>query len=337
MKNIPACLLILVTALMLAACGGDEKVRTGSGAKPKEAQAEKQSVALGAGGVTGIYYPAGSAIARIVNSRGDIYNIRCTVQATGGSIFNVNAVLAGDLEFGLVQSDRQYQAVKGVTEWRRKGPQADLRAVFSLQAEPVTLVAAVDAGIRSIGDLRGKRVDIGSPGTGRRRYAVDALENAGINYKSDLEVENLKAGEVLELFEDKRIDAFFDAVEHPSSAIRQAVSGTRKVAFIPLTGLDRLLKKYPYYTRAFIPAALYPGSANEGNVQTFGVRATLVTAAKVPDNVVYAMTKAVFENFDEFRNLQPALAALTREDMLKGLTAPIHPGAMKYYREAGLK
>jgi hypothetical protein len=283
-----------------------------------------------------VYYPTGGAIARIVNKKKKVYGIRCTVESTGGSVFNVNAVMAGDLEFGVVQSDRQFQAMKGLAEWKEKGPQKDLRAVFTIHPESITLVAADDAGIKSINDLRGKRVNIGNPGSGQRQNSIDGLMNAGINYEKDLKAEGVKAAEAPGLLQDGRIDAFFYTVGHPSGAIKEATAGRRKVHFVPITGVDNLLKKYPYYAKAFIPIKLYPGATNTKDVETFGVKATFVTSAKVPDRVVYAITKEVFDNFEDFKKLHPAYQVLTKENMLEGMSAPIHPGAMKYYKEAGM-
>jgi TRAP transporter TAXI family solute receptor len=303
---------------------------------PTPVVAKTTFVTIGTGGITGVYYPTGGAIARIVNKKRKVYGIRCTVESTGGSVFNVNAVMAGDLEFGVVQSDRQFQAMKGLAEWKEKGPQKDLRAVFTIHPESITLVAADDAGIKSINDLRGKRVNIGNPGSGQRQNSIDGLMNAGINYEKDLQAEGVKAAEAPGLLQDGRIDAFFYTVGHPSGAIKEATAGRRKVHFVPITGVEKLLKKYPYYAKAMIPIKLYPGATNTKDVQTFGVKATFVTSAKVPDRVVYAITKEVFDNFEDFKKLHPAYQVLTKQNMLEGMSAPIHPGAMKYYKEAGL-
>ena len=165
------------------------------GATPEAAQAKTTFVTIGTGGITGVYYPTGGAIAKMVNAQRKIYGIRATVESTGGSVFNVNAVMSGDLEFGVVQSDRQYQAINGLAEWKDKGKQADLRAVFAIHPEAVTLVAADDAGIKSIEDLKGKRVNIGNPGSGQRQNAIDALSTAGLDYEKDLNVEQVKAAE----------------------------------------------------------------------------------------------------------------------------------------------
>jgi TRAP transporter TAXI family solute receptor len=302
-----------------------------------EVQAKTTFVTIGTGGITGVYYPTGGAIAKIVNQKRKEYGIRCTVESTGGSVFNVNAVMSGDLEFGVVQSDRQYQAMKGMAEWEEKGPQKDLRAVFSIHPESVTLCAAVDAGINDIKDLKGKRVNIGNPGSGQRQNSIDALEAVGLSFENDMQAEQVKAAEAPGLLQDGRIDAFFYTVGHPSGAFKEATAGARKVKFVSITGIDSLLAKFPYYAKSFVPVNLYPGADNDADVATFGVKATFVTSAKVSADVVYAVTKEVFENFDSFKKLHPAYAVLTKASMLEGMSAPIHEGAMKYYKEAGLK
>lgn len=302
-----------------------------------DVQAKTTFVTIGTGGITGVYYPTGGAIAKIVNQKRKEYGIRCTVESTGGSVFNVNAVMSGDLEFGVVQSDRQYQAMKGMAEWEDKGPQKDLRAVFSIHPESVTLVAAVDAGITDIKDLKGKRVNIGNPGSGQRQNSIDALEAVGLSFENDMQAEQVKAAEAPGLLQDGRIDAFFYTVGHPSGAFKEATAGARKVKFVSITGIEGLLEKFPYYAKSFVPVKLYPGAANDADVETFGVKATFVTSAKVSADVVYAVTKEVFENFDSFKKLHPAYAVLTKESMLEGMSAPIHEGAMKYYKEAGMK
>ncbi len=300
-------------------------------------QASDQTfVTIGTGGITGVYYPTGGAIAKIVNKKKDEYGIRCTVESTGGSVFNVNAVMAGDLEFGVVQSDRQFQAINALKEWKEKGAQKDLRAVFSIHPESVTLLAAVDAEINTFADLKGKRVNIGNPGSGQRGNAMDCLKAAGIDYAKDLKAEEVKAAEAPGLLQDDRIDAFFYTVGHPSGTFKEATSGRRETKFIAIPNVDKLIAEFPYYARSFIPKDLYPGAKNTEDTNTFGVKATFVTSAKVSDDIVYAVTKEVFENFEEFKKLHPAYQVLTKKGMLEGLSAPMHPGALKYYKEAGL-
>lgn len=306
---------------------------------PTVVQGATKFVTIGTGGVTGVYYPTGGAIGRIVNKKKKEYGIRVTVESTGGSVFNVNAVMAGDLEFGIVQSDRQYQAINGLAEWTEKGKQEKLRAICSFHPESITLVAAVESGINTIEDLKGKTVNIGNPGSGQRQNSIDALTAVGIDFEKDIRAEGLKAAEAPKMLQDGRIDAFFYTVGHPSGAIKEATSGRRKVRFIAVegAGIDKLIEDNPFYAKAFVPVKNYTQAENTEDVPTFGVKATFVTSADVPDDIVYAITKEVFDNLEDFKKLHPAYAVLTKESMLEGLSAPIHPGAMKYYKEAGLK
>jgi TRAP transporter TAXI family solute receptor len=326
-------LLILTIALVFGLT-----LLVGLGPFEQQAQAGKTTfVTIGTGGITGVYYPTGGAIAKMVNKKRKEYGIRATVESTGGSAFNIDAIMSGDLEFGVAQSDRQYQALMGIEDWKDKGPQKNLRAVFSIHPETVDLIVAVDANINSLADLKGKRVNIGNIGSGFRQNAIDALEANGLNWDKDFHSESLKAPEAPGLIQDGRIDAAFYTVGHPSGYYKEATSGKRKVKFIPIENVESLLEKYPYYAKAVTRVtAFYPGAANTEDVPTFGVKATFVTSAKVPDEVVYAIVKEVFDNFDSFVKLHPAYTGLTKESMLDGLSAPLHPGAVKYYKEAGL-
>ena len=328
MKRNSAILLIACCLLALPFSAG-----------PAELQPETIFITIGSGDVTGVYFPTGLIIAKMMNSKRGQYGIRATVESTRGSIFNVNALIAGYLEFGLVQSDIQYEAFNGLGPWEGKGPQKDLRAVFGVHHESLCLVAAVDSGIEKLADLKGKRVNLGNPGSGQYRNSLDALESVGLDPDRDLIATKLRATEAPGLLHDNRIDAFFCTVGHPSETLREAVSGLRKVRFIPITGpgVDRLIAEKGYYTMTTIPVGLfYQGSENTGDVQTFGVIGTLCTSAHMPDQVVYLLTKEVFENFEHFKSQHPAYAGLTRRGMLEGLSAPLHPGAVKYFREGGL-
>ena len=298
----------------------------------------KYTRSIGTGGIAGVYYPTGGAIAKMVNKKRKKYGIRVTVEATGGSVYNINAIMADDLDFGIAQSDRQFQAVQGIANWKDKGPQKDLRTVFSIHAETVNLIAAVDANINSLQDLKGKRINIGSIGYGHRKYAIDALVANGLDYEKDFYAKSLKASISLGLIHDGRIDASFYTVGHPSGYFKEATSGVRKVKFVPIENVDDLLAKYPFYAKAVTQVTKhYPAAGNDKDVPTFGVKATFVTSAKVPDKVVYAIVKEVFDNFEAFKKLHPAYGGLTKQNMLEGMSAPIHPGAMKYYKEVGLK
>jgi hypothetical protein len=308
-------------------------------AVPAKLPAETAFVTIGSGDFTGVYFPTGLTIAKMINKKRNQSGIRATVESTRGSVFNLNAIMAGYLEFGLAQSDIQHQAVNGLVEWAEKGPQKELRAVFSIHHESVCLVAAIDADINTITDLKGKKVNLGNPGSGQYQNAIDALQAAGLNPNYDIDAEKVKAAAAPVLLQENLIDAFFCTVGHPSETLKKATAGERKVRFIPITGtgIDQVVADQIYYTKTTVPVAqFYPGAENPVEVKTFGVMATLCTSSKVPDSVVYTITKEVFDNFAEFKRQHPALGDLTEEDMLKGLSAPLHPGAMKYFREVGL-
>ena len=301
-------------------------------------QAQTTSVTIGTGGVTGVYYPTGKAIAKIVNKKRNENGLQVKAEATGGSVFNVNAIMVGDLEFGIVQSDRQYQAWNGLKDWKDRGPQQRLRSICSFHPESVVLVAGDDTGIETLLDIKGKHVNIGNPGSGPRGNAIDAMESCGIDWRRELSVEGIRAADSAKLLQEGRFDAFFYTVGHPNDSIKEATEGKRKVHFVPLTGdyIDQLVTKWSYYAKAYIPVRFYPMARNKKNVETFGVKATFCTNAGVPENVVYRITKEIFDNLEEFKALHPAYGVLTKENMLEALSAPIHPGAVKYYKEVGL-
>lgn len=321
-------LLVVAVAALVAGVGF-----AGGG---QEAGDGPQFVTIGTGGITGVYYPAGGAISRMVNAKSEEYGIRASVESTGGSVFNINAVIGGDLEFGIAQSDRQFQAMEGMAEWEGN-PQSDLRSVFSLHPESITLIASVDSGITSPADLAGARVNIGNPGSGQLQNSLDVLSAFGLTV-DDVQAEQVGAVEAPSLLQDGRIDAFFYTVGHPNGNITEATSGRIGVRIVDITGggVPDLLSELPYYAEAVIPASFYPQAANTEDITTVGVKATVVTSASVSDDVVYAITKEVFENLDEFKALHPAFGVLTAQNMLSGLSAPLHPGAVRYFEEAGL-
>ena len=298
--------------------------------------AEQQFISIGTGGVTGVYYPTGGAICRLVNKNRAETGIRCAVESTGGSVYNINAIRAGELEFGVAQSDWQYHAYNGTSRFEDQGPFEDLRAVFSVHAEPFTVVARADSGIKTFADLQGKRVNIGNPGSGQRGTMEVVMDALGWTNADFAVASELKASEQSQALCDNKIDAMIYTVGHPSGSISEATTSCDAV-LVPVTGpeIEKLIADNAYYRVATIPGGMYRG--NDDDVQTFGVGATFVTSAKVSDDVVYAIVSAVFDNIDTFRGLHPAFANLDPAQMAKdGLSAPIHAGAAKYYAEHGL-
>jgi TRAP transporter TAXI family solute receptor len=303
--------------------------------RPAGAVAADQFVTIGTGGVTGVYYAVGGAICRLMNKDRKTTHIRCSTESTGGSVFNVNAIQSGELDFGMTQSDVQYNAVKGEAQFKDTGAFSDLRAVFSVHPEPFTVLARPDSGVKKFEDFKGKRFNVGNPGSGTRASMEELLKQMGWSDADFSLASELKADEQGPALCDNKIDGFFYGVGHPSAAIQDPTTACG-AKLIPLQGaaVDALLKAHPYYSVATIPGGMYAN--NPDPTTTYGVRATLVTSAKVSDEVVYNLVKAVFENFDDFKKLHPAFANLDPKEMVKdGLSAPLHRGAMKYFKEKG--
>ncbi|HEX6296589.1 MAG TPA: TAXI family TRAP transporter solute-binding subunit [Burkholderiales bacterium] len=305
-----------------------------AGAAPL-AHAQQKFVTIGTGGVTGVYYPAGGAICRLVNKDRAKHGIRCSVESTGGSVFNVNTIKAGELDLGVAQSDVQFNAAKGEGGFKSAGPFRELRAVFALHPEPVTVVARKEANVRNFDDFKGKRFNVGNPGSGTRASLEELLAAKGWKLSDFSLASELKADEHGPALCDGKIDGFFYLVGHPSANIQDptTVCGA-KLVNVTGAAVDKLVKQHAYYAHATIPGGLYPGNAED--TKTYGVLATVVSSSKVPADTVYAVVKAVFDNFDEFKKLHPAFGALKPENMVKdGLSAPLHDGAVRYYKEKG--
>lgn len=293
-------------------------------------------ITIGTGGVTGVYYPTGGSICRLVNKDRSTHGIRCTVESTGGSVYNLNTIRAGELDMGVAQSDWQYHSYNGTSKFENQGPNKELRAVFSVHAEPFTVVARKDAGIKTFDDLKGKRVNIGNPGSGQRGTMEVVIGAKGWT-KGDFKlVSELKAAEQSQALCDNKIDAMVYVVGHPNGSIKEATTSCDTV-LVAVDGpaIDKLVADNSYYRKAVIPGGMYAG--NPDNVPTFGVGATFVSSTKTSPDTVYVVVKAVFENFDTFKRLHPAFSNLKKEEMVKdGLSAPLHEGAARYYNEAGL-
>jgi len=296
--------------------------------------ADQRFISIGTGGVTGVYYPTGGAICRLVNKMRKETGIRCSAESTGGSIYNINTIRAGELEFGVAQSDWQYHAYNGTSKFAEKGKFEKLRAVFSVHPEPVTIIAHDNSGVKNITDLKGKRLNIGNPGSGTRG-TWEVLEKALGWSRSDLALAaEMKSAETGAAVCDGKIDAYFWLVGHPSALTQESLASCASHLVNAMgPAIDKLVADNSFYRKAVIPAGMYN---NKEDINTFGVGATFVTSADVPDDVVYTVVKAVFENFDQFKKLHPAFANLKPEEMIKdSLSAPLHPGAVKYYKEKG--
>ena len=305
-----------------------------------QAQAQKKFIAIGTGGPTGVYFVVGNAICRMVHKEaaegrksGRKHGIRCSAPSTGGSTYNIGQISEGELDFGVAQSDWQYHAYNCDSD--KVKCFKDLRSVFSVHPEPFHLIVAKDSGIEKFEDLKGKRVNIGNPGSGQRGTMEVLMAAHGMSTSDFAQATELTSTEQSSALCDGKIDAYGYTVGVPNAGVAVATDGC-DARIVNLNGPveKKLVEEHPYYAFATIPKGTY--KTTDADVTTFGVKATFVTSAEVPEDIVYEVTRAVFENLEDFRSLHPAFANLDPKEMIKeGLSAPLHPGAVKYYKEKG--
>ena len=325
---------LLVLAATLTACtsGGPSPAPAAPHNQPEAGMAAPKvpgTIYIGTAGVTGVYYQVGSAVCRVAS-------LSCEAVSTEGSIANIDGLRSGKLDMAIVQSDLQFEAYHGSGPFASAGAFPELRSVFALHPELFTVVARSNSGIRTFDDLKGKRVNIGNPGSGQRATMEQLMQAKGWTMKDFASVSELNSRQQDDALAGNQVDAIVFTVGYPSAAI---LGATKMVSarLIPVTGpaVDRLIAARPYYTKGVIPGGFYPGNATD--TETFGVRATLVTSSAMPDEEVYEVVQSVFENFDRFKKLNSALGELSKQDMVKAsLSAPLHPGAERYYKQAGL-
>lgn len=298
--------------------------------------ADQKFVTIGTGGQTGVYYVVGQSICKLVNRGQKTHSIKCTAPSTGGSVANLNAIKGGEQSMGVAQSDWQYHAYKGTSKFENQGANQELRSVFSVHTEPFTIVARADSGIKSFDDLKGKRVNVGNPGSGQRGTMEVVMETKGWTMDDFKLASELKSSEQAQALCDNKIDAMVFTVGHPSGSIKEATTSCDSV-LVPVTGpkIDELVSKNSYFTKAVIPGGMYKGS--DQATDTFGVAATFVSSTNTDEEIIYQVVKAVFENFTLFKKLHPAFGTLDPKNMVKdGMTAPLHDGAARYFKEKGL-
>lgn len=301
-----------------------------------EAVAATKYISVGTGSITGVYYPAGGAICRLINRGRKEHGIRCSVESTGGSVSNLNAIRSDSIDFGIVQSDWQYHAYKGSGFFSDQRPFKKLRSVFSLYTETFTMAVLEKSKIKKLDDIVGKRVNFGPQGSGMNATMDVLMSIKGWNKNSFSAINYLQPAEQPKALCDGKIDVMIYAAGNPNGVLQEATQ-TCKVRIIEIDKktIDSLIKSNSFYAKAVIPGGIYAGNPN--SIKTFGVKASVVTSEKANDDVVYNMTKATFESFDNLKTLHPVFSSLKRESMVKeGNSAPIHPGALKYFKEVGL-
>lgn len=291
-------------------------------------------VTFGTGGQTGVYYVVGQQICKLVNRDTKTTNIKCNAPSTGGSVDNINAIISGERQLGMSQSDTQHRAYHGLGEF--EGKKYDkLRAVFSVYPEPFTVMARKDANIKSFQDIKGKRVNIGNPGSGTRTTMELLIQAEGWGDKPFSVASELKPAEMASALCDNNLDVISYTVGHPSGAIKEAAASCPShLVSVEGPAVDKIIADNPYFSKVTIPAGLYDGTPEA--TTTLGVQAMIVTSADVPEETIYQITKAVFENFERFQKHHPAFENIKPEDMItQGISAPLHDGAVRYYKEKG--
>lgn len=294
---------------------------------------DRPDVVIGTAGPTGIYYPLGSSICRLFNLDTPRHGLRCSEEPSAGSVANIESLRSGRIDIGIVQSDVLAAAAAGQGPFVSRGPDTKLRILFAGYDEMLTVVARL--GIRTVAELRGKRINIGDPGSRQRANMDRVLAALGLTRSDFVEVRELPAAEQNCVFCANELDAIVYSVAHPNGLIED-VARTCRGGLVAVSGpgIDAMLSEYPQYERAVIPGGTYSG--NPADVRTLGVRAVVVTTTRMSDTKAYEITKAVFDNFDDFRRLHPAFETLSVADVVRATgRAPVHAGAARYYRERG--
>jgi TRAP transporter TAXI family solute receptor len=296
----------------------------------------QELITIGSSSATGNYYATGSTICKLINLDRKDHDIRCAVESTGGSLYNVGGLRDNELEFAIIQSNWQQHAFSGTSQFTEQGPTPKLRSMFSLYAQPLNLIARSDSKIVSLQDLPGKRINLGEAGSDDRDMMQTVLQSMGWSESDFATAAELRKSEAEQALCANQLDAIAYIGAHPNNSIK-SLSYKCDIKLIPVSSaeIDQVVNDNPYYTYSVLSKDSYPGTTAE--VENFGVMATLVTSSDVSDDIAYNVTKAVFEHFEEFKRSNPVLADLHKEDMVtNGLTIPLHPGAAKYYREVGL-
>ncbi|MEM9635981.1 MAG: TAXI family TRAP transporter solute-binding subunit [Pseudomonadota bacterium] len=296
---------------------------------------EQHFITVGTGGVTGVYYPAGGATCKLLNLSREDHGLRCSAEATLGSISNIRKLCAADIDFGFVQSDWRHHAFHGTSRFEEDGAHDSLRSVFSLHPEVATLVVRQGAGFKALNDLKSARVNVGGKGSGSEASWNVLVDTIGWTEADKKNLTHLGSSELAEALCTGEIDAYFALIGHPAALIEE----TQSQCGIRLIGFDRdavelLTKDVPYFSEAGIPAGLYGQS---DFVPSFGGSASLVTSEDMPDDVVHTVVETIYKNFEDFRKLHPALSQLEPADLVAHKNSvPLHRGALKFFQEQGL-
>ncbi len=319
--------LVLLSAIVILGCAQEKPAKT----TPTATTPTVYHLTILTGGAAGTYYPIGGAMANIINKYVD--GVEATAVTSGASVANARKLGSGEAELALLQNDIAYYAYNGV-EMFKDNPIKNIRGIATLYPEVIQIVTLKDKGIKTIYDLKGKKVAVGAPGSGTAVDALQILEAAGIN-ESNTHFEYLNFKEVADALKDGTIDAGFIVAGVPTSAVMELAS-VRDVYIVEVPDeiYEKLKEKYPFYTQYTIPAGTYKGL--DKDVKSVAVMAMLATRDDIPEDVIYNVTKAIFEHTDELVEAHQRAKDITLETALDGMSIPLHPGAEKFYKEKGL-
>jgi len=291
-------------------------------------------ITFGTGELNGTYYPTGNSLCKFINRITDKTNIRCTVESTDGSVYNINAIESGKFNFAIAQADTIYHAVHGIKRFDNR-PSKKLRSVMAIYPELFTLITRKDASIGKLRDIIGKRVNLGTIKSGSEYTTFELFKAFNINKKQLSLSSSLIIEDSEDALIDDEIDAYFFTVGHPAETIQNAAISI-PITIVPIVGpeVDAFIQKNQYFVKDVIPAGLYKGV--DKAVQTFSVKAVVVTSEDTSDKLVYTFVKTILENFEEFKTLHPAYSNITKKSLLEGLGVPLHKSAQKYFKEIGL-
>lgn len=317
--------LILIVMLMASLTAGCSSSSEG------EPKAEKKFVSVATGGTSGTYFPIGGSIAEILNTKGEGFN--ASAQATGASIENIGLINDGKVEIAMVQNDAAFYAYDGSAVFEKKMPKVN--GLCTLYNEPLQLVATAKSGIQSIADLKGKRVAVGSPGSINPINVEQIIAIYGLTF-DDMKVEYVSFAESAAQLKDGQLDASFVFAGYPTSAIID-VASQHDIVIVPIEDekIAELTTKYPYYSKTKIPAGTYTLKEDK-DINTITVRAMLIINADLSEDMVYNITKTLFENLDTLHRSHSRAEDVTLETSQEGMSVPLHPGAEKYFKEKGI-
>jgi hypothetical protein len=318
-KLLTVLILSLFVVSLLAGCGGSKA--------PDSKPVEKKFVNIATGGTAGTYYPLGGAIAEILNK--NVPGVNASAQSTGASVANINLLKDGKVEMALVQNDITFYAVKGQEMFKDKAV-PNLRGIATLYNETVQILTVEKTGIKSIADIKGKRVAVGAAGSGTEANARQILEAFGITY-NDIKAQYLSFGEAASGLKDGNVDVAFVTAGFPTAAI-QDIAAQHKVVLLPVDAdkADALIKKYPFYAKVTIPGNTYPGQT--ANVSAVAVKAMLVVTDKMDADLAFNITKAIYDNTERMKAAHSVGKEITKESAKQGMSVELHAGAAKFFK-----